>query len=41
MIHGIKANMKNKMLLMKEKLLLKKRNVVENSFIYLYDIKNY
>ena len=32
MIHGIKANMKNKLLIMKEKLLLKKRNLVESVF---------
>ena len=38
MIHGIKANMKNKLVLMKEKLLLKKRNVVESVFNVLKNV---
>ena len=38
MIHGIKANMKNKLLIMKEKLLLKKRNLVESVFNILKNV---
>jgi hypothetical protein len=35
MIHGIKKNMENKLMILKEKLLLRKRNLIETVFDYL------
>jgi len=40
MVHGIKKNMPNKLMILKEKLMLKKRNLIETVFDYLKNKMN-
>lgn len=40
MVHGIKKNMPNKLLDLKEKILLRKRNLIETIFDYLKNKMN-
>lgn len=40
LIHGIKKNMKNKLLTLKDKILLRKRNIIETVFGYLKNTLN-
>ncbi len=40
MIHGIKKNMENKLMDLKEKILLRKRNLIETVFDYLKNKMN-
>jgi hypothetical protein len=40
MVHGIKKNMPNKLIDLKEKILLRKRNIIETVFDYLKNKMN-
>jgi len=40
MIHGIKKNMPNRLMDLKEKILLRKRNIIETVFDYLKNKMN-